>query len=61
MKHLTYKDLLNALNELNQTELEQNVSIYFESLDEYYTLSHTDTVTETEVLDAGHKILVVSE
>ena len=55
---MTYKELLNQLQQLNEEQLNQDVAIWDEDNDEFYQ-QDVDLlfVDETDVLDAGHPII----
>jgi hypothetical protein len=56
---MTYKELLNRLQQLNNEQLNQDVCIYDGAMDEYYQLK-VELVFATDaqdVLDIGHPII----
>ena len=55
---MTYKELLNQLQQLNPEQLNQDVAIWDEDNDEFYQ-QDVDLlfVDDTDVLDAGHPII----
>ena len=55
---MTYKELLNQLQQLNEEQLNQDVCIWDEDNDEFYQ-QDVDLlfVDDTDVLDAGHPII----
>ena len=57
----TYRQLLEALSELSQEELDMNVSIYDSTNEEYYPLNYTAKTEVDDVLDADHPIMVVND
>lgn len=56
---MTYKELLEFLKTLTDDELEQNVTVYLSSNDEYIPVIETDKTVENDVLDDGHVIITV--
>jgi len=59
MKALTYRDLLKQIARMSSEELDAHVSILHpEYSDEFLELETIGHVTETDVLDAGHPVLV---
>ena len=56
---MTYQELLNHLQQLNEEQLNQDVAIWDSyGQDEYYQASvEFMFATETDVLDAGHPII----
>ena len=57
--NLRYRDLKKALDSLPEEQLDQNVSVYVSSEDEYFPLKELD-LAEDDVLDEGHLILVTA-
>ena len=56
---MTYKELLQQLQQLSEEQLKSDVAIYDEGTDEYYQLK-VELVFETEecdVLDVDHPII----
>jgi hypothetical protein len=55
---MTYKELLNQLQKLNEEQLNQDVAIWDEDNDEFYQ-QDVDLlfVDDTDVLDVGHPII----
>ena len=56
---MTYKELLNQLQQLNEEQLNQDVAIYEPCADEYWQ-DKVELVFATDaqdVLDAGHPII----
>ena len=59
---MTYEELKNALNNFTEEQLQQDVTIFVSEADEYYSLVGDYPLCESEandVLDAGHKYLVI--
>lgn len=65
---MTYMELLEALQAMTTEDLAQNVTVYVRRVDEFYPTESMNTVNtvivgvspvETDVLDAGHKYLVI--
>ena len=57
----TYRQLLEALLELSQEELDMHVTIYDKTKDEYYPLNYTDKTEDNDVLDADHPIMIIND
>ena len=56
---MTYKELLQQLQQLNEEQLNQDVAVYDEGADEYYQLK-VELVFATEkcdVLDVDHPVI----
>lgn len=56
---MTYKDLLNQLANLTEKQLNQTVTVFHGSQDEYYPVYSTGVTNEADVLDADHFYLDV--
>ena len=56
---ITYKELLQQLQQLNEEQLNQDVAVYDEGTDEYYQLKVelVFTTGECDVLDVDHPII----
>ena len=59
---MTYKELLNQLQQLNEEQLNQDVAVWNDLLDEYHQLDIDllfvdDTQENRNVLDVGHPII----
>jgi 7,8-dihydro-6-hydroxymethylpterin-pyrophosphokinase len=59
---MTYKELLNQLQQLNEEQLNQDVALWNDLLDEYHQLDIDllfvdDTQENRNVLDVGHPII----
>lgn len=57
--NMTYKDLLNKLNSLSEEQLNQNVTIFHGSQDEFYPVYKSDFAHENDVLDKDHFYLQI--
>ena len=57
----TYRQLLEALLELSQEELDMNVTIYDFTNEEYYPLNYTGKTEGDDVLDADHPIMIIND
>lgn len=56
---MTYKELLDQLQQLNEEQLNQDVAIYDTAIDEYYQL-YVELVfanSECQVLDVDHPLI----
>ena len=55
---MTYKELLNQLQQLNEEQLNQDVAIWDTDNDEYYqTMVELVFTTVSDVLDANHPVI----
>lgn len=56
---MTYKELLQQLQQLNEEQLNSDVAIYDEGIDEYYqlTVELVFATEECQVLDVDHPII----
>ena len=56
---MTYAELLNTLYEMPKDRLEDDITIYIESMDEYFAVTGSDIANEktNDVLDNGHFFL----
>ena len=57
----TYRQLLEALLELSQEELDLSVTIYDSSREEYYPLNYTGKTEGDDVLDSDHPIMIIND
>ena len=57
----TYRQLLEALLELSQEELDMHVSIYDFTNEVYYPLNYTGKCEGDDVLDADHPIMIIND
>lgn len=57
---MTYRQLRKILQETNDSRLDDDVTIYMRELGEYIPATSTKQVTETDVLDEGHLVIVCS-
>jgi len=58
---MTYKDLLEELQKLDEKELEQTATVYDSYTDEYTAIIDTDRANEEfcDVLDEGHLYMIM--
>jgi hypothetical protein len=56
---MTYKDLLDELMMLDDEQLDQTVTVHDAYEDEYIAVVHTNTTSESDVLDENHFYLVL--
>lgn len=56
---MTYEKLLEALKRLSPEQLAQNVTVYSQVAEEYYPVKSMLEEHNTDVLDNGHKYLVI--
>lgn len=59
----SYKDMINLLNEnLSNEDLDQTITFYNKKEDEYYPMTmELLEVESADVLDAGHKVLILNQ
>jgi hypothetical protein len=57
---MTYKNLLDKLMMMDEEQINQSVTIYDTNDDEYIPVSHTETTSESDVLDENHFYLVIN-
>jgi hypothetical protein len=56
---MTYKQLLNELLLLNEDQLNQTATTFDPYWNEYTAIVHTETTSESDVLDEEHFYLVI--
>lgn len=56
---MTYRELLEQLEELSDEQLDQTVTVHEPYQDEYIAVVHSATTSEADVLDADHFYLVL--
>ena len=57
----TYRDLLEALQELSSDELDLHVTIYDIQREVYHPLNYTGKCEGDDVLDADHPIMIIND
>lgn len=57
----TYRELLNALLELSEEELDMTATIHDVEPDTYYPITSTDKTVELDVLDEGHPVIIIND
>tara|TARA_X000001388_G_scaffold66086_1_gene52798 strand:+ start:86 stop:283 length:198 start_codon:yes stop_codon:yes gene_type:complete len=57
----TYRQLLEALWELTEEQLDLNVTIYDFQNEEYYPLNYTSTTVGDDVVDDEHPVLIIND
>jgi hypothetical protein len=57
----TYRQLLNALLELSEEELDMTATIHDVEPDAYYPITATDKTVEADVLDSDHPIIIIND
>ena len=56
----SYKDLLEILNHLSEEDLDQTITLYIESMDEYFPVTiEIHSVESTDILDEDHKVIIL--
>lgn len=65
MANMTYKQLGAIISRMNDSELEQNVTVYLTGIDELFAVERVATVKEDDVignvLDPGSVVLEVRD
>jgi len=56
---MTYKELLDKLKSLSDDQLNQTVTVFHGSTDEFYSVHSTGITHENDVLDANHFYLEI--
>lgn len=63
MKNLTYRQLLNAINDLPLDHLDDNVSIWDAEREEMTNSQSCEIITEnhnqSDILDEGHLVIII--
>ena len=54
---MTYAELLETLTKLNPEQLNQTVTVYHGSVDEYYPVNGCNIIAFDDVLDKDHFII----
>lgn len=60
MANLTYRQLKQHLDELEDEKLDDNVTIYLSEYDEYIPVTNVFVTDEADVLDEGHTYLTIT-
>lgn len=62
---MTYKQLSEVISRMNQTELQQTVTVHLTGIDEVFAIERVTTVKENDdisgFLDVGHVVLEVRD
>jgi hypothetical protein len=56
---MTYKQLLREMSLLNNEQLNQTVTTFDPYTNEYTAIVHTETTSESDILDENHFYLVL--
>lgn len=56
---MRYRDLLNALMELDEQELDMDASVVLINTEEVYPVAYIDKYGGSDALDENHPIIVV--
>ena len=59
--YYTYRELLEALQELPEHDLDKTATIYDKTFDAYMPIDYTETTTDDDVLDAHHPVIVIND
>ena len=59
--YYTYRELLEALQELPEHDLDKTATIYDKSFDAYMPIDYTEKTVDDDVLDAYHPIIVIND
>ena len=57
----TYKDLLEALQELSSDELDLHVTVYDQTNEVYYPLNYAGKCEGDEVVSSDHPVLIIND
>ena len=58
---MNYKELLEALTELNEEELQLTATIYDKTDDTYFIVEFTDRTKEDDTIDKDHPVIVIND
>lgn len=58
---MTYKQLLEQLQDLTEEQLNQTVTVYESQDNEFFMVDHTAVTNESDVLDEDHFFLVLTK
>lgn len=58
--NLTYREVLAALQSMNQEQLDMNVTVFLPDVTEYFPVHALETTTECDVLDENHPYFVLA-
>lgn len=56
---MTYKELFQQLSTLTEEQMNQTVTVHDPYQDEYIAVVHTETTSDSDVLDENHFFLVL--
>jgi len=56
---MTYRELQELLADFTQDQLDNDVTIFNGSIEEYFPVTALGATGETDVLDAGHAFLTI--
>ncbi len=59
--YYTYRELLKALKELTEEELDMTATIYDKTFDAYMPIDYTEKTVDDDVLEAYHPIIVIND
>ena len=59
--YYTYRELLEALKELSEEQLDKTATIYDKSFDAYMPIDYTEKTEEDDVLEADHPVIVIND
>ena len=57
----TYRDLLEALQEMTSDELDMSVTVYDRTNEVYHPLNYTGKCEGDDVVDADHPIMIIND
>ena len=57
-RKLKYRELKEILNNFTPEQLDNDISIYVSSIDEYYEVKRFELNKHTNVIDVGHPVLI---
>ena len=59
--YYTYRELLEALQELSEEELDKTATIYDKTFEAYIAIDYTDKTWDDDVIEANHPIIIIND
>ena len=59
--YYTYRELLEALQELSEEELDKTATIYDKTFEAYIAIDYTDKTVDDDVIEACHPVIVIND
>lgn len=57
MSYITYRDLLESLEDLTEDQLDMTVTVYDADLDEYFPVNNATISNDDDILGHNHLVL----